>query len=164
MGKNSIERGSRDTWTITPTRDRRAARRAIAQRSRRAARRPAVGGGGRRRRCGNPVGGAAPTTYFDECCAIPRSAIRAATSSRPISPTSSTATKFVNALRKTGVTVHRATAPFTVAGKTLSGRLVRREDGAGFRPHVLDMFEPQDHPNDFAYPGGPPKPPYDNAG
>jgi hypothetical protein len=29
---------------------------------------------------------------------------------------------------------------------------------------VLDMFEPQDHPNDFAYPGGPPKRPYDNAG
>jgi len=26
------------------------------------------------------------------------------------------------------------------------------------------MFEPQDHPNDFAYPGGPPIPPYDNAG
>ena len=33
-----------------------------------------------------------------------------------------------------------------------------------FRPHVLDMFEPQDHPNDFAYPGGPPMPPYDIAG
>ena len=33
-----------------------------------------------------------------------------------------------------------------------------------FRPHVLDMFEPQDHPNDFAYPGGPPIPPYDSAG
>jgi hypothetical protein len=28
----------------------------------------------------------------------------------------------------------------------------------------MDMFEPQDHPNDFAYPGGPPRPPYDNAG
>jgi hypothetical protein len=26
------------------------------------------------------------------------------------------------------------------------------------------MFEPQDHPNDFASPGGPPIPPYDNAG
>ena len=26
------------------------------------------------------------------------------------------------------------------------------------------MFEPQDHPNDFQYPGGPPMPPYDNAG
>src|SRR4029453_9221293 len=26
------------------------------------------------------------------------------------------------------------------------------------------MFEPQDHPNDFAYPGAAPTPPYDNAG
>ena len=33
-----------------------------------------------------------------------------------------------------------------------------------FRPHVLDMFEPQDHPDDFQYPGGPPIPPYDSAG
>src|SRR5262249_52771798 len=33
-----------------------------------------------------------------------------------------------------------------------------------FRAHVLDMFEPQDHPNDFAYPGGPPIRPYDSAG
>ena len=33
-----------------------------------------------------------------------------------------------------------------------------------FRAHVLDMFEPQDHPNDFAYPGAPPTPPYDTAG
>src|SRR5690606_39541115 len=33
-----------------------------------------------------------------------------------------------------------------------------------FRPHILDMFEPQDYPNDFAYPGGPPVAPYDAAG
>jgi hypothetical protein len=33
-----------------------------------------------------------------------------------------------------------------------------------FRPHVLDMFEPQWHPMDLQYPGGPPKRPYDNAG
>ena len=33
-----------------------------------------------------------------------------------------------------------------------------------FRPHVLDMFEPQNHPDDIPYPGGPPTPPYDNAG
>ena len=33
-----------------------------------------------------------------------------------------------------------------------------------FRPHVLDMFEPQQHPNDFAYPGAPPTAPYDNTG
>ena len=28
----------------------------------------------------------------------------------------------------------------------------------------MDMFEPQDHPNDFRYPGGPPNPPYDITG
>jgi len=28
----------------------------------------------------------------------------------------------------------------------------------------MDMFEPQDHPNDFKYPGGPPNPPYDITG
>jgi hypothetical protein len=33
-----------------------------------------------------------------------------------------------------------------------------------FRPHVMDMFEPQDHPNDFAYPGSAPTPPYDITG
>ena len=33
-----------------------------------------------------------------------------------------------------------------------------------FRPHVLDMFEPQDHPDDIPYPGAPPTPPYDSAG
>ncbi|HTE18959.1 MAG TPA: M14 family metallopeptidase, partial [Armatimonadota bacterium] len=75
-----------------------------------------------------------------------------------------TATKFVNALLETGVTVHRATAPFTVRGKQYpAGSYVVRTDQA-FRPHVLDMFEPQDHPNDFLYEGGPPIPPYDNAG
>ena len=33
-----------------------------------------------------------------------------------------------------------------------------------FRPMVREMFEPQDHPVDAAYPGGPPVPPYDIAG
>ena len=33
-----------------------------------------------------------------------------------------------------------------------------------FRPHVLDMFEKQEHPNDFPYPGAPPTAPYDNTG
>jgi hypothetical protein len=28
----------------------------------------------------------------------------------------------------------------------------------------MDLFEPQDHPNDFLYPGGPPVAPYDAAG
>ena len=42
-----------------------------------------------------------------------------------------TATKFVNALIKNGVTVHRATAAFQVGEQELPGRLLRREDRAG---------------------------------
>ena len=49
-------------------------------------------------------------------------------------------------------------------GKTYpAGSYVVKTEQA-FRPHVIDMFEPQDHPNDFRYPGGPPIPPYDIAG
>jgi hypothetical protein len=75
-----------------------------------------------------------------------------------------TATKFVNTLIKTGVTVHRATGDFQVAGKSYPAGSYVVKAAQAFRPHALDMFEPQDHPNDFQYPGGPPIPPYDNAG
>jgi len=75
-----------------------------------------------------------------------------------------TATKFVNALLKNGVEVLRATSDFEVAGTRYpAGSYVVRTAQA-FRAHVLDMFEPQNHPNDFAYPGGPPIAPYDNTG
>ncbi len=33
-----------------------------------------------------------------------------------------------------------------------------------FRAHVIDMFEPQDHPDDIPYPGAAPRPPYDVTG
>ena len=75
-----------------------------------------------------------------------------------------TATKFINALIKTGVTVHRATSDFQVNGKSYPAGSYVVKTAQAFRPHVLDMFEPQDHPNDFQYPGGPPIPPYDSAG
>ena len=65
---------------------------------------------------------------------------------------------------KTGVTVHRATAGFTVNGKAYPAGSIVVKAAQAFRPHVLDMFEPQDHPHDLAYPGGPPIPPYDSAG
>ena len=75
-----------------------------------------------------------------------------------------TAAKFVNALLETGVTVHRATADFRVGNTSYPAGSFVVKTAQAFRPHVLDMFEPQDHPNDFAYPGSPPTPPYDNAG
>ena len=74
------------------------------------------------------------------------------------------AVEFLNALSKTGVDVQRATASFTVAGKNYPAGSYIVKTAQAFRPHVLDMFEPQDHPNDFRYPGGPPNPPYDITG
>jgi hypothetical protein len=74
-----------------------------------------------------------------------------------------TATKFINALRYIGVEVQQATAPLTVNGKTYPvGSYVVKAAQAG-RAHVLDMFEPQDHPNDMDE-RGIPRRPYDNAG
>jgi zinc carboxypeptidase len=75
-----------------------------------------------------------------------------------------TATKFVNTLLYNGVDVHRATSDFMVGGTGYpAGSYVVKANQA-FRPHVLDMFEKQQHPNDFAFPGAPPTAPYDNTG
>jgi hypothetical protein len=75
-----------------------------------------------------------------------------------------TAIKFINALREVNVTVHRATSDFHVRGKGYPAGSFVVFTAQAFRPHVMDMFEPQDHPNVIPYPGAPPTPPYDNAG
>jgi hypothetical protein len=75
-----------------------------------------------------------------------------------------TATKFINALIKSGVQVHRATADFKIGSNRYPAGSYVVKTAQAFRPHVMDMFEPQDHPNDFQYPGGPPVRPYDAAG
>ena len=159
MGRNSIERGSKDHWTITPSdieRVRLAATRADGGQGDAAARPDAQRGGG--------IGARGlPMEYWRTLHAPaerdPRGYI--IPSDQPDFPT---ATKFVNALIKVGVTVHRATSPFTVGGKNYPAGSYVVKAAQAFRPHVLDMFEPQDHPNDFQYPNGPPIPPYDNAG
>jgi hypothetical protein len=75
-----------------------------------------------------------------------------------------TATKFVQTLQRTGIDVMRATTAFSVKGKAYpAGSFVVKANQA-FRPMVIDLFEPQDHPDDFAYPGAAPTRPYDNAG
>jgi hypothetical protein len=75
-----------------------------------------------------------------------------------------TAIKFINALREVNVSVFRATSDFHVRGKGYPAGSFVVFTAQAFRPHVLDMFEPQDHPNVIPYPGAPPTPPYDNAG
>src|SRR5690606_2377925 len=71
---------------------------------------------------------------------------------------------FINALIKSGVQIHQATTDFTVGDTSYPAGSYIVKTGQAFRPHILDMFEPQDHPNDFQYPGGPPVRPYDAAG
>ena len=70
----------------------------------------------------------------------------------------------MNVLIATGVKVHRAKAAFEVGGKKYPAGSYVVKCAQPFRAHVLDMFEPQDHPDDFAYPGATPTPPYDAAG
>jgi hypothetical protein len=152
MGKNSIERGSTDSWTPAPRRII-AAQAALEARGRDI---PA-GGGGRGGRGGGPE--EFRTLLRAPADRDPRGFIIPA--DQPDFPT---ATKFVNALIKTGVVVHRATAPFAVAGKSYPAGSWVVKSAQAFRPHVLDMFEPQDHPDDIPYPGGPPTRPYDSAG
>jgi hypothetical protein len=75
-----------------------------------------------------------------------------------------TVRKFLNALIRGGIEVHRATAAFQAAGKSYPAGSYVLKAAQAFRPHLRDMMEPQDHPNDFFYPGGPPRPPYDMTG
>jgi len=55
-------------------------------------------------------------------------------------------------------------ADFTVDGKSYPAGSYVVKTAQAFRPHVLDMFEKQEHPNDIPYPGAPPTAPYDNTG
>ncbi len=138
MGRNSIERGSRDTWTDTPHR--------ITELQ------EAYRGGTtfpasmfeelRRPDARNPRGYIIPSDQADFLTAI----------------------KFINALVKSGVDIHRASRQFVVNGKIYPAGSFVVKTAQAYRPHILDMFEPQDHPDDFAYPGADPTPPYDIAG
>lgn len=140
MGANAIARGETDTWRVTPSRIE--------------ALKAAAGQTGRT---------VDPALYdrvlHDPALRDPRAyVIPADQADLP------TAVAFLNSLIKTGVDVDRATRSFAVAGKSYpTGSFVVRTNQA-YRPHVLDMFEPQDHPHDLQYPGGPPALPYDATG
>src|SRR5215471_5994888 len=140
MGMNSIERGSRDYWTVTPKRVE--ALRAAA---------------------GSSAGPVSSALYekvlHDPAARDPRGYIMSA--GQPDFPT---ATRFVNSLLKSGLTVLKANAAFTAADKQYPAGSYVVKTAQAFRPMVRDMFEPQDHPRDDLYPGGPPIPPYDIAG
>jgi hypothetical protein len=160
MGKNSIERGSKDSWTATP-------RRVIAAQT-------ALGEGrggrgdvpsGDEPGAGGRGGGRSGTVeQFKEFLRNPANRDPRGYILSSDQTDFPTATRFVSALLKTGVTVQRAAAAFSVGGRSYPPGSYVVKTAQAFRPHVLDMFEPQDHPDDIPYPGGPPTRPYDSAG
>lgn len=150
MGSNSIQRGKGDYWTFSPK--KLDAINAAIKKSKtegtdsEALRRPV------------------PVKYYDTVMKAPENRDARGYILSADQPDFTTAVKFLNALIRTGVVVQKATADFSVAGKRYpKGSYIVKTDQA-FRPHVLDMFEPQDHPNDFKYEGAAPTPPYDSAG
>lgn len=155
MGKDAIERGSGDFWTAYPSRI--AAITAAYEKDKASSGDTMPAPTGR-------FAAAVPVKYYDQVMKNP--SLRDARgyilpSDQPDFPT---VTRFMNALLLSGVRVEKASMEFSVGGKTYpAGSYIVKTDQA-FRPHVIDMFEPQDHPNDFQYPGGPPIAPYDSAG
>ena len=137
MGMNSIERGSRDSWTVLPKWIDRV---------------------------GEEIGGRGSLEDYEAYLRDPDKRDARGYILPADQRDFPTATRFVNALLKGGVTVHQATDDFTVAGQDYPAGSYVVTAAQAFRPHVIDMFEPQNHPNDFQYPGGPPIAPYDNAG
>src|SRR5262245_47725401 len=133
MGKNSIERGSRDNWTVYPgrvaevqaaiDRDRRQSSEGRPQTEEAPPDAPSFG----------RMRGGVPMKYYEMLrkpeLRDPRGFIIPSDQ-----PDFLTATKFVNALIKTGVTVHRATSDFQAAGKSYPAGSFVVKAAQAFRP------------------------------
>jgi hypothetical protein len=150
MAKNAIEQGSRDHWTIRPAIINAA--RAEIQRERATAKPEAGRGAG------------APVAIYNRVLRDPATRDPRGFVIPSDQPDFLTATKFVNVLIKGGVDVHRATAAFSIGGKQYPNGSFVVKSAQAFRAHLLDMFEPQNHPDDIPYPGAPPRAPYDVTG
>jgi hypothetical protein len=156
MGKNSIDRGNMDHWTKYPKRSAAVQEAFDKAKKEREADDPEMAYYGMR--------SGLPVEYFgkvfeDPDLRDPRGFVVPSDQAD-----FQTAIRFANALIKSGIQVHKANADFTVNGKQYPKGSLIFKSAQAFRPHLLDMFEPQDHPNDFEFPGGPPKRPYDAAG
>lgn len=152
MGKNSIDRGNKDQWSLSPNKVE-AIREAFKKDQRPSAQNNSQ----------NFVD-TVPLKYYDAVFKDPAKRDPRGFIIPSDQPDLSSAVKFVNTLILSGIRVEKATAAFTVAGKQYPAGSYVVKTNQAFRPHVIDMFEPQDHPNDFLYPGGPPVRPYDAAG
>lgn len=152
MGKNSIQRGSTDHWTLSP---KWVEEMKNAYKKERLVKSNVDF---------NEKITSIPSNYYDsvfrrEANKDPRAYILSADQSD-----FGTAIKFVNALLKSGIYVYQASSSFDINGKLYPKNSIIIKTNQAFRPHIMDMFEAQDHPHDTKYEGGPPIRPYDAAG
>ena len=149
MGKNSIESGNSDHWTIDPSRIK-AVEEAIKKDK------PKMTGSSRSR--------GYPPEYYHNVLHNPE----ARDPRGYILPSDQddflTAGKFVNTLIKNGITVLQATDSFKTGDTTYPQGSYIIKTAQAFRPHILDMLEPQYYPNKASSAGVTPRPPYDSAG
>ncbi len=138
MGRKSIELGSKDYWTLSPNKVEKLT---------------SIAGSNLRSKS---------DSLFSVVYKNPET--RDARAYIITADQSTTRFTFVNILLKSGIRVEKATKAFEFNGKKYPQGSFVVQTNQAFRPHVIDMFEPQDHPNDFQYPGGPPVRPYDSAG
>lgn len=149
MGRNSIEKGNKDTWSLSPSKVavvERAIENIKAQDEK------------FKNQRGNPKQ-ALDSLLKDPKHRDPRAYIISAQQDNP-----AMTIKFLNALSANGIRIEQAQEAFSYNGKQYPAQSYLVRTNQAFRPHILDMFEAQDHPNDFEYAGGPPIAPYDAAG
>jgi len=149
MGRNSIEKGNQDTWSLSPSKVavvEKAIENLKTQDEKLKTQR------------GNPKQ-AIDSLLKDPKYRDPRGYIISAQQNNP-----ATTIRFLNALSANGIRIEKANESFSINGKNYPAQSYIIKTNQAFRPHILDMFEAQDHPNDFEYAGGPPIPPYDAAG
>ena len=180
MGSNQIERGSRDHWTIS-NEDMVRLRAAVAPRRQR--RPPAAAGWAWRRRAAQQAAAPAATRQMRRRAAArwprrwrhPDGAVQpgAEGSGAPRSarlhdrrPTSRTSRRRRSSSTRCATSASKCTRPPRRSPPT--ARTIRPDSyvvktAQAGRAHVLDMFEPQDHPNDMDE-RGIPRRPYDSAG
>lgn len=140
MGHNSVERGTHDTWTHDPALIDAATAAAKGLR-------------------GDSAQEASEAVLHDPARRDPYAYIITADQ-----PEIGNVLDFIDALKVSGIEIEQATKAFSHNGKQYPAGSFVISMAQAYRPHLLDMFEPQDHPTDLRYPGGPPIPPYDNAG
>ncbi len=143
MGKHAIEAGNADHWTLSPNKVEMVTD--LYKEDKKEMR-----------------GDTLPLEYYNKIYRKPE--LRDARGYIIPTNQTTTATAFVNILINSGIKVEKATSDFSVEGQSYAAGSYIVKTNQAFRAHVIDMFEPQDHPNDFQYPGGPPVRPYDAAG